>query len=112
MKRSLKVALMAPAFAGLVAAGFLPAQAESADNGYSYGGGKEIACTREYSPAYERLSNLMGADAYRINDLMTEAVNNNTRIALEYKFQQAFADYGTEAGSLAYQYYRQSCWTI
>lgn len=111
MKRSLKLALMAPAFAGLVAAGFLPAQAESADPGYS-SGTKEIACTREYSPTYEKLSNLMGADAYRINDLMTEAVNNDTRITLDYKFQQAFADYGTRAGKLAYQYYRQSCWTI
>lgn len=111
MKRSLKLALTVPALTGIVAAGFLPAQAESA-NVHSYDGGKEIACTREYSPTYERLSNLMGADAYRINELMTQAVNNNTRIALDYKFQQAFADYGTEAGNLAYQYYSQSCWTI
>lgn len=54
----------------------------------------------------------MGKDAYRIHSLMTQAVNNNTRIALDYKFQQAFAPYGTQAGQLAYQYYRQSCWTI
>lgn len=111
MKRSLKLALLAPAFAGLVVAGLQPAQAEPVSPNYG-SAGKEIACTREYSPTYERLSNLMGYDAYRINDLMTEAVNNNTRIALDYKFEQAFADYGIEAGQLAYRYYRQSCWTI
>ncbi|MBF0809368.1 hypothetical protein [Rothia nasimurium] len=54
----------------------------------------------------------MGKDSYRIHELMTKAVNNNTRITLDYKFQQEFAQYGTAAGKLAYQYYTESCWTI
>lgn len=111
MKRSLKTVILAPMIAGLLATGFVPAQAYTSPEAYT-NSGKQVACTREYSATYDELLRAMGEDSYRIHELMTKAVNNNTRIHLEHKFQQEFAQYGTTAGRLAYEYYTESCWTI
>ncbi|HIY94292.1 MAG TPA: hypothetical protein H9821_01315 [Candidatus Rothia avicola] len=111
MKRSLKTIILTPVLAGLLVAGFAPAQAYTSPEAYT-SSGKQVACTREYSATYDKLVRAMGKDSYRIHELMTKAVNNNTRIALEHKFQQEFAQYGIAAGKLAYQYYTESCWTI
>lgn len=103
MKKALKSAIILPALitgslGGMVV---MSAPAHAAES--------TIVCDRAYSAEYEKLVKIMGKDAYRIPELAKAAYENDTRITLDFKFAQEFAQWGDEAGKLAYEYYTGHC---
>ena len=103
MKKALKSAIILPALIAGSLGGMvvMSAPAHAAES--------MIVCDRAYSAEYEKLVKIMGKDAYRISELAKTAYENKHKIALEFAFQQEFAQWGDEAGKLAYLYYTGHC---